>query len=394
MAAPNGLGTEDFWAATLQGRSGIRAVERFDTSGYPARLGGELPDFDPAEHLPGRLIPQTDRMTQIALTAAAWAMDDCRLAEDTYDTDEMGVATSSSFGGFEFGQRELDKLWSEGPEHVSVYMSFAWFYAVNTGQISIRQDLRGPAGVVVADQAGGLDALAQARRSIRKGSRLIVSGGVDSSFCPYGWVSRMSDGGLSPGADPDSAYLPFDERASGYVPGEGGSILVVEDADTARARGAHVYGEIAGYSATFDAAAHRGGVPGLRRAVQNALRDAGEPAEQIGVVFADGSGDLAQDEAEAAVIREVFGPGRVPVTIPKTMTGRMSSGAAPTDLACALLAMRERLIPPTINVRPGSAPGLDLVIDRPRPWEPRAALVIARGRGGFNSAMVLRPARA
>jgi act minimal PKS chain-length factor (CLF/KS beta) len=391
VAAPNGSGTENFWAATLRGESGIREVQRFDVSSYPARLGGEIDGFNPADHLPSRLLPQTDRMTQFALAASEWALADARVEPGMYDPTETGVVMAGAFGGFEYGQRELENLWRSGPEHVSVYMSFAWFYAVNTGQMSIRHAMRGPAGVIVGDQAGGLDAVAQARRNIRKGSRMMLAGGFDSSFCPYGWVARMSGGTLSTGDDPRTAYVPFDVHARGYVPGEGGAVLVVEDAASAHLRGAHVYGEIAGYAATFDAAARHGGERGLRRAVDNALADAGMTAADIGVVFADGSGTPQDDRAEAEAIVAVFGPGGVPVTVPKTMTGRMSSGGAPADLACALLAMRDALIPPTINVRTVAAgTQIDLVTGEPRPWEPGAALVLARGRGGFNSAMVLR----
>ena len=391
VAAPNGLGKDKFWAATLRGESGIGTVRRFDVGRYPSRLGGEIGDFEPTDHLAGRLIPQTDRMTQLALAASDWALVDAGVQPGTYDTAEMGVATSGASGGLEYGQRELDNLWGAGPEHVSVYMSFAWFYAVNSGQISIRHGMRGPAGVMISDQAGGLDVLAQARRNIRKGARLILSGGVDSSFCPYGWVARMSAGTLSTSGDPDRAYLPFDEGARGYVPGEGGAILVVEDAEAARSRGARPYGEIAGYGATFDAAPRHGGAKGLRRAIEAALADAQIKPADIGVVFADGSGTPDGDRDEARTIAAVFGPGAVPVTVPKTMTGRMNSGGAPADLACALLALREGIIPPTINVRT-IAPGcdIDLVLDEPRPWSPGAALVLARGQGGFNSAVVLR----
>jgi minimal PKS chain-length factor (CLF/KS beta) len=391
VAAPNGLGTDDFWAATLRGDSGIAVVRQFDVSGYRSRLAGEISGFNPADHLPGRLIPQTDRMTQLALAASDWALADAGVEPGTYDTGEMGVVTAGAFGGFDYGQRELDNLWSTGPEDVSVYMSFAWFYAVNTGQISIRHGMRGPAGVVVSDQAGGLDAVAQARRNLRKGTRLVVSGGVDSSLCPYGWVARLSGGTLSTSDDPESAYIPFDARAHGYVPGEGGAILVIEDARGARERGARPYGEIAGYSATFDAAARHGGGHGLRRAVEAALADAAADASDIGAIFADGSGTPADDRIEAETIAVVFGPGAVPVTVPKTMTGRMNSGGGPADLACALLSLRDAVIPPTINVRT-LAPGyqIDLVTGEPRPWKPGAALVIARGTGGFNSAMVLR----
>lgn len=389
VAAPNGLGTENFWAATLRGESGIGVVQRFDVSRYKSKLGGEIGEFEPKDHLSGRMIPQTDRMTQIALAASDWALADARVERDTYETAQMGVATSGASGGLEYGQRELDVLWTQGPERVSVYMSFAWFYAVNTGQISIRHGMRGPAGVMVSDQAGGLDAVAQARRNIRKGAKLVVSGGMDSSFCPYGWVSRMSNNDMSSSHDPFTAYLPFDVRANGQVPGEGGAIVVVEDAVAAAARGATGYGEIAGYGATFDAAARHGGGNGLRRAIESALADAKIEAADVGVVFADGAGTPGDDRVEAEAMAAVFGPRGVPVTVPKTMTGRMNSGGAAADLACALLSLRDKVIPPTINVRT-VAHEIDLVIGEPRPWQPGAAVVVARGRGGFNSAMVIR----
>src|SRR5207248_661025 len=152
---------------------------RFDAGRYPSRLAGEVREFDAREHLPSRLLPQTDHMTRLALVASDLALEDAGVQQDTLSPFDKGVVTASSAGGFEFGQRELEKLWSMGSEHVSAYQSFAWFYAVNTGQISIRHGLKGPSGVLVTDQAGGLDAIASARRQIRRGGRLIVSGGVD-----------------------------------------------------------------------------------------------------------------------------------------------------------------------------------------------------------------------
>ncbi|MFD7107039.1 ketosynthase chain-length factor [Streptomyces celluloflavus] len=389
VAVPNGMGHEEFWAASLRGDSAIREVRRFDASAYPARLAGEIGDFEPGAHLPGRLVPQTDRMTQLALVAAEWALADAGLEPGAYDSAEMGVSTAGSFGGFEFGQRELEKLWSHGPAHVSAYMSFAWFYAVNSGQISIRHDMRGPSGVLVGDQAGGLDAVAQARRNVRKGTPLVVSGGMESSLCPYGWTARVSGGELSTGDDVHDAYRPFAAGARGHVPGEGGAMLVVEDGERARARGARVYGRIAGCGATFDPAPEREAEPGLRRAVEDALADAGLEPSAVGVVFADGWGTVAADRTEAKAINGVFGPGAVPVTVPKTMTGRLNSGAGPVDLAWALLAMRDGVIPPTVNVpEAASEYGIDLVTE-PRHRNLDAALVLARGEGGFNSAMVL-----
>ncbi|MDQ0695127.1 ketosynthase chain-length factor [Streptomyces anulatus] len=392
VASPNGLGTQDYWSATTAGRSGIGPVSRFDASPYPAGLAGEVPGFVAEDHLPGRLLPQTDRMTRLALVVADWALADAGVRTEETPAYDMGVATASSSGGFEFGQNELRALWSKGSQYVSAYQSFAWFYAVNTGQISIRNGMKGPGSVVVSDQAGGLDAVAQARRQVRKGIPMVLTGGIDASLCPWGWVAQMSAGRLSTTRDPARAYLPFDAAAHGHVPGEGGALLVVEDEEAAHRRGARSLGEIAGYGSTFDPAPDSGRPPTLRTAIEIALRDAGVTADDVDAVFADGAGLPDLDRAEALALTEVFGAGGVPVTVPKTMTGRLHSGAAPLDLAGALLAMRDGVIPPTVNVAPSPGLALDLVCET-RPARLGTVLVLARGHHGFNSAMVLRAPR-
>jgi minimal PKS chain-length factor (CLF/KS beta) len=389
VAAPNGLGVSEYWAATCAGVNGIGEITRFDATNYPSRLAGEVPGFVAENYLSSRLISQTDHMTRLALVAGDWALADADVRTQDWPEFDIGVVTASSSGGFEFGQDELRKLWSKGGQYVSAYQSFAWFYAVNTGQLSIRNGLRGPSGVLVSDQAGGLDALAHARRNIRKGVRLVVSGGIDGSVCPWGWVAQLASGQLTTSDDPDQAYLPFDRRASGFVSGEGGALLVLEDAAVAVDRGARIYGEIAGYSATFDPRPGTGSEPGLRRAIEFALADADLAASDIDVVFADAAGILDLDLAEADAIRAVFGPHGVPVTAPKTNTGRLYSGAAPLDVVSALLTIRDRLIPPTTNVSVADEYELDLVC-APRKQLVDAALVLARGYGGFNSAMVVR----
>ncbi|MGH8906389.1 MAG: ketosynthase chain-length factor [Egibacteraceae bacterium] len=396
VAAPNGLGAANYWSSTLRGESRIARITRFDPSQYPARLAGEVSGFDPAEHIPSRLIPQTDHMTWLALTATDWALADADVDLQAMPEYGMGVVTASASGGFEFGQRELERLWSKGPQYVSAYQSFAWFYAVNTGQISIRHGMRGPTGVLVTEQAGGLDAVAQARRHVRKGIQLVVTGGVDACLCPWGWVAQIASGRLSTRNDPSRAYLPFDVDACGYVPGEGGAILILEDRDAARERGvSQVYGEIAGYGATFDPKPGSGHEPGLRRAIELALADAGLLPADVDVVFADAAGLPELDRIEAEAITAVFGrrPRRVPVTAPKTMTGRLYSGGAPLDLVAALLSIRDGVIPPTTNVtRLPPEYKIELVTDGPRAAPVRAAMVLARGHGGFNAAMAVRVA--
>lgn len=392
IASPNGLGAEDYWSATLGGKNGIGRITRFDPSSYPARLAGEVPGFVAEDHLPSRILPQTDRVTRLALVATDWALKDAGVDPEAMSEFDMGVITASAAGGFEFGQGELQNLWGRGSQYVSAYQSFAWFYAVNSGQISIRNGMKGPAGVVVSEGAGGLDAVAHARRQIRKGTALIVTGAVDASICPWGWVAQLSTGKLSTSDEPARAYLPFDRDARGFVPGEGGAILITEDADAARARGARIYGEIAGHASTMDPRPGSGREPGLRKAIQLALADAGVNAGDIDVVFADGAGDPTLDRIEAEAISAVFGVRAVPVTVPKTMTGRLYSGAAPLDLAAAFFAIRDGVIPPTVHVDPCPDYQLDLVLGQPRPAPVRTALVLARGSGGFNSAMVVRAA--
>ncbi|MFC1437657.1 ketosynthase chain-length factor [Streptacidiphilus sp. N1-10] len=391
VVAPNGLGTEAYWSATLAGRSGIAPIDRYDASSYPTRFAGQVRGFEAAEHLPGRLIPQTDPVTRFAVAAADWALADAGVDPAAFDQYDIGVVTANASGGFEFTQHEVEKLWTLGPQHVSAYQCFAWFYAVNTGQISIKNDLRGSGGALVAEQAAGLDALGQARRLLRKGLRAVVAGGLEAPLNPYAVVSQIANGRLSRADRADRAYLPFDPQAGGYVPGEGGALLIVEDADSAAGRGAgHRYGEIAGYAATFDPRPGSDRPPALRRAIEHALADAGLRPDEIDVVFADAAGVPALDRTEAQALAEVFGPRAVPVTAPKTMTGRLLAGGPPVDVAAALLSLRDQVVPPTLHVTPADDLPIDLVLDTPREARLRTALVLARGSGGFNSPRVVR----
>ncbi|MEU7024549.1 ketosynthase chain-length factor [Streptomyces sp. NPDC046203] len=390
VVAPTGIGANRHWESVLAGKSGLGRITRFDPAGYPVRVAGEVPGFEAGEEVPGRLVPQTDRFTHFALAAAEAALADAGADPAALPEYEMAVVTASSSGGTEFGQHEMERLYRSGPSWVGAYQSIAWFYAATTGQVSIRHGMRGPCGVLCCEQAGGLDALGQARRLLGTGSRLVLSGGTDASLCPYGLVAQLSSGGLSTVDDPARAYLPFDAAASGHVPGEGGAFLVVESAASARERGADPYGRLLGYASGFDPAPGSGRPPVLAPVIRRALADAGLPAAEVDVVFADASGLPERDLAEARAITEVFGAGAVPVTAPKTLTGRLYAGGAVLDTATALQALEHGVVPHTAGPG-GPAPGcdIDLVLDRPRRTAPRTALVLARGHGGFTSALLL-----
>jgi act minimal PKS chain-length factor (CLF/KS beta) len=391
VAAPTGMTIPAHWSAVLAARSAIGPITRFDPSAYPVRLAGEVPGFDVREHVPGRLIPQTDRWTHLGLATAQDALDDAKVAPSALPEYEMAVVTASSSGGTEFGQREIERLWRNGPQHVGAYQSIAWFYAATTGQISIRHGMRGPSGVIATEQAGGLDIVGQARRLLRAGSCLVVASGTDASLCPYGLVAQLSHGRLSTCADEARAYLPFGADACGYVPGEGGATLILETPESAAARGCHSsYGMVLGYAATFDPPPWSDRPPALQRAIEGALADAEMRPCDIDVVFADAAGVAELDRAEAAAITAVFGPYGVPVAAPKTMTGRLYAGGATLDVVTALLSSRDDVIPPTATSYPlVSGDRIDLVTGQPRQAPLRNVLILARGYGGYNSALVV-----
>ncbi|MBO8192098.1 ketosynthase chain-length factor [Streptomyces oryzae] len=391
VLAPTGIGTEEHWSSVLAGRSAIGRITLFDPAPYPVRLAGQVPGFVAKERVPSRLIQQTDRWTHLGLAAAEAAIADAQVTPAELAEYEMAVVTSSSSGGTEFGQHEMENLYQHAPDWVGAYQSIAWFYAATTGQISIRHGMRGPCGVLCCEQAGGLDAIGQARRLVRTGAKLVMTGGTDASLCPYGLTAQLSTGQLSTVQDPARAYLPFDAEASGYLPGEGGALLVVEDAEAAEARGAgQGYGRVLGYAAAFDPPPDSDRGPVLARTVRTALADARLDPADVDVVFADALGVPEADRAEAEALAEVFGPRGVPVTAPKTLTGRLYGGGAALDAATALLALRDGTIPHTAGPA-APAPGyeIDLVLGEPRRAELRTALVVARGHGGFNAALVL-----
>ncbi|MFI5782456.1 ketosynthase chain-length factor [Nocardia sp. NPDC051570] len=390
IVCPSGIGIDEYWSRILDGRHGIRRIDE-GTRRYSSSLAGRIDGFDAGRWVSNRLLHQTDISTRFALAAAQLALDDSGIDLDAVADFDKGVITSNATGGFEFTHREFRKLWTEGADAVSVYESFAWFYAVNTGQVSIRHGMRGPGTVLVAEQAGGLDAIGRARDVVRQGTPLVLCGGVDSSMDPWGWVSHIAGGRLTRATDPDRAYRPFSPDADGYVPGEGGALLVLEDGDAAAARdAAHRYAVIAGHASTFDAVDEQGGSSGLVRAIGNALADAELVPEDVDAIFADAAGVPELDRSEADALVEVFGTCGPPVTAPKSGTGRLYSGGGPLDVATAALSMRHGVLPPTLGttvIRGDCA--VDLVLGAPRPVRIRVALVLARGRLGFNSALVL-----
>ncbi|MEC3974252.1 beta-ketoacyl synthase N-terminal-like domain-containing protein [Amycolatopsis sp. H20-H5] len=391
---PIGASTATYWDAVRKGVSGLGWISRFDLTDYPCRVGGEVHDIDLAEYVLPRIAAQTDRWTQLGLVAAGQALEDSgheSPGESAYDT---AVITASSSGGNEFGQREIHKLWSDGPHAVGAYQSIAWFYAATTGQVAIKHGAKGPCGVLATESAGGLDAIGQSRRVLRRGeAKAVITGATEAPISPYALACQLRGGRLSLSDDPMTAYQPFSTAAAGHVVGEGGAMLLVEQLSRALDRGAErVYAEIVGYAATHDGR-HTTATPtgdGLARAARLAIADAGIDPAEVDAVFADGAATPELDQAEVATLRMVFGARQLPICLPKTLVGRMYAGSPALDVATAALALYHGELPPSPVVEKAPwAADLDLVHEL-RTADLRHVVVLARGYGGFNAAVVLR----
>ncbi|WP_371673557.1 ketosynthase chain-length factor [Streptomyces sp. NBC_00289] len=393
VIAPNGMRVDAYWKSIREGLGVLGRITREGCEHLPLRVAGEVPAFDASALIEETFLVQTDRFSHFGMAAAALAFDDAGLGSgDPAEPYSIGVVTAAGSGGGEFGQRELQKLWGKGSRYVGPYQSIAWFYAASTGQISIRGGFKGPCGVVASDEAGGLDAIAHAARAVRRGTGTMIVGATEAPLAPYSMVCQLGYPELSTVDDPERAYRPFTASACGFVPAEGGAMLVVEDEARARDRGASVRATVAGHSATFTGASRwERSREGLAHAIRGALDEAGCAPEEIDVVFADALGVPEADRAEALAIADALGTHgtRVPITAPKTGTGRAYCGAPVLDVAAAVLAMEHGQVPPTPNVF-DICHDLDLVTSRARPAELRTALVLSRGLMGSNAALVVR----
>jgi len=398
VVAPSGLSADEHWATLTSGQCRIGPITIFDAAGYAARLAGQVAGLDVTGRVAARLVVQTDRWTWMAFLAAEQALADAALDPAGLDPYDLSVVLASSSGGNEFGQRELQRLWSQPARKVGAYQSIAWFYAATVGQLSIRHQAKGPNSVLVSESAGGLDSLVHAARTVARGTCAVLAGGVEAPLSPYALACQLRSDRLSTATDPSRAYLPFDTDAGGYVPGEGGAVLVVEDLDRALARGAPViYGEIAGWGCTHDGLRSTRAAAGdsrqYARSMRLAMARGGTEPGGVSLLIPDALGVPEADRAEAAAITAVFGPAGVPVTSHKSLTGRLYQGGSALDVVTALLAMRAQLVPATAGTpRPASGCELDFVRTTRR-QAVDTVLVCARGMDGYNSSLLLRHPR-
>ena len=387
VSSPHGSTLSKLWLGALRGNTVIDKVSSFDITPYRSKLCGKVNDFC-VEDVPGKLRPRTDRSTQLALVAAKNALENASVNYLLADPYCRSIVTANSAGGYAFGEKELRNLYQKGPAYVSTAQSYAWFYAVNTGQLSIRYGFKGRCSTLVADSAGGLDAIWEGTRLVENGQELVLTGAVESFLSPLAWVSLESTGRMREHSHPEESYLPFDERAKGFVPAEGGAYLVLSAERPISKPGNAIRISGHGKSMTINEEGHQS----LVRAIHMALDKANLKPQDIDVVFADGSGIAAEDIQEAKAINKVFGAQSVPVTAPKAGFGRAGSGMGALDTVLAAFTLKTKTIPPTQGVIPKPQYELDIVTRRRRVSTARHALVIARGMPIFNSALIISAA--
>jgi 3-oxoacyl-[acyl-carrier-protein] synthase II len=400
---PLGSDAASFWAAAQEGRSGVGEIRSFDASPLRTRIAGEVVDFDPEAHMDKRLARRLDRYAQFFLVAAGQALSDAGIAyrEDDPGAERAGVAVGSGIGGIITFQEGMDAMRQRGYERVSPYAIPQIISNMAAGQVSIDYHLYGPSLCTVTACAASANALGDAAEVIRRGeAEVMLAGGAEAAICEFAVAGFSQARALSTrNDDPAGASRPFEAGRDGFVMGEGAAALVLEAEEHARARGACVLAELAGYGMSSDGyhiTLPRPGGAGAARAMAGALRSAGLGAEEIDYINAHGTSTPANDAAETAAIRAVFGDHayRIPVSSTKSMTGHLLGGAGALEALVCVLAIRDGVVPPTINYQvPDPDCDLDYVPNQARRVPVAAAMSNSFGFGGHNVALVFTAPR-
>ncbi|MGZ8636180.1 MAG: beta-ketoacyl-ACP synthase II [Actinomycetota bacterium] len=393
---PVGTGVEDFWTGLTTGRNGIRRITAFDTDDLPVKVAGEVPGFDPSPWLDAKEIRRTDRFVHYAMASAALAWDDAGTPE--VHAERAGVVFATGIGGISTLLTQHSVLLEKGPGRVSPFMVPALMANAASGHIAMRLGFTGPNLCTVSACSSSNHAIGEAMRYIRDGYvDLCIAGGSEAATLPLTVAAFAQMTALTQNPDPETAARPFDKDRNGFVLSEGACTLVLESEEHARARGAHVYCEVAGYGASDDAFHITAPDPkgsGAALAMTWALRDAGEEPAAVSYVNAHGTSTQLNDAAETAAIKAVLGDEvahRVPVSSTKSMTGHMLGATGAVEGAACALAIERGVVPPTIHYEtPDPECDLDCVPNEARDVDVRLALSNSFGFGGHNAAVAFR----
>ena len=398
LVSPLGVGTEATWKALLAGESGIGPITRFDASAYHARIAGEVKGFAPEDWMEKKEVKKCDTFIHYALAASQMAISDAGLTIDEANAERVGVVIGSGIGGLPLIERTHSTMLERGPDRVSPFFIPGLIVNLAAGQVSILTGARGPNSAPATACTTGLHAVGDAFRLIQHGyADAMITGGAEAVITPLAVAGFTVMRALSLRNDePQRASRPWDKDRDGFVMGEGAGILVLEERETALARGATVYAELVGYGMSADAyhmsAPHPEG-RGAAQVMKSALADAGLEPESVDYINAHGTSTGLGDAAEVQAIHRVFGDHafKLAVSSTKSSTGHLLGAAGGLECGLLALAIRDQILPATLNLdQPGEGCDLDFVPHKARPAKLEIGLTNSFGFGGTNGALLMR----
>ncbi len=398
MLSPLGLNSEETWRRLLAGESGIGEITHFDSSNYSTRFAGQINDFDPLEYIEKKETKKMDRFIQLGIAAGKQAMADSGLTITEDNAHRVGVAIGSGIGGLEQIEQNHLKLLNGSPKRVSPFFVPSTITNMISGFLSIMEGLKGPNINVVTACTTGVHNIGIAARTIAYGDAdAMLAGGAEASITPLGIAGFAAARALSArNDDPQAASRPWDKDRDGFVMGEGAGVVMLEEYDAAVARGATIYAELVGFGMSGDAY-HMTSPPadgeGAAASMENAIRDAGITPESIGYINAHGTSTPAGDVAEVAAVKRVFDDHAYEflVSSTKSMTGHLLGAAGSVEAIFTLLALRDKMAPPTINLdTPGEGCDLDFVAKKAKVFTSEYALCNSFGFGGTNGSLIFK----
>ena len=392
-----GNSTEDVWKALLAGKSGVSRITGFDASNFACQIAAEVKNFDPLKYIEKKEVKKMARFIHFAIAAADEAMQMSGLKVTPENDERIGVHIGSGIGGFDIIEREHSALMEGGPRRISPFFIPSAIINLAAGQVSMRYGAKGPNEATATACTTSAHSIGDSFRIIQHNDAdVMIAGGAEAAITPMGVGGFAAMRALSTRNDePEKASRPWDQGRDGFVIGEGSGIMILEELEHAKKRGALILAEVAGYGMSGDAyhitqpaPEHEGGF----RVMRNAVRDAGVNANVVGYVNAHGTSTPIGDTLEAHAIRNFFGDHKLAVSSTKSMTGHLLGGAGGLEAGITVLALRDQMLPPTVNLEnpDPDAAGMDLVPNQARKASFEYAMSNSFGFGGTNGALLFR----
>jgi 3-oxoacyl-[acyl-carrier-protein] synthase II len=394
-----GPDTATFWDSLLKGRSGISRVTRFDPTDFPSKVGAEIREFDPGKFMDPKEAKRNDRYTQYAVAASRMAVEDAKLDVNKIDSERFGVIIGSGIGGMETIENQARILIERGPSRVSPFTIPSLIANIASGVVAIEFKAKSVNFGVVSACASGSHSLGEAMRHIRDGhADVMLSGGSEAAITRLGYAGFCNMKAMSTDFNdtPEKASRPFDKLRDGFIMGEGSGVLVIEELEHAKARGARIYCELAGYGATCDAYHITGQDQegkGLALCLDRALADADVKKSEVSYINAHGTSTPINDRCESLAIKRSFGElaPKIAISSTKSMTGHLLGAAGGVEAAVCVLAIHNGIVPPTINYEnPDPDCDLDYVPNKARTMKVDVAISNNLGFGGHNASLVFK----